>query len=353
MYLKHGGDIYSSFLKDGGRLLDFSSNINPLGLPQSVIEAVCGEAANFAAYPDPLCRRLTTALAEHHGIDGARIVCGNGAADLIYRIVGHCKPRRALVTAPTFSEYEKALTEALCPVDRYNLRYPHFQVDEAMLSALEGMDMLFLCNPNNPTGILIPPPVLEGIVKKCEETGTLLIVDECFNDFLDEGGARSVKRFLDTSPHLVILNAFTKTHAMAGLRLGYILCGSARTAEGVADTGQSWSVSQAAQVAGIAALGEGAYVEEARRLIHRERNMMKEALSGAGLEVLGGEANYIFFRLGETFRRESFFQDMMDRGILLRSCANYPGLDDSFFRIAIKKPEENRAFLDALGTLKK
>jgi threonine-phosphate decarboxylase len=354
--LGHGGEIYTHLLAKGVKLIDFSANINPLGLPQGVIQAIQGEAENFAKYPDPLCRALRAALAEHSGVEANRIVCGNGAADLIYRIVQYFKPRRALITAPSFSEYEKALTETGCSITTHTIGYPQFQIDETILSRIsDDTDMLFLCNPNNPTGITIKRKLLEQIITRCGETKTILVIDECFNEFLDEPGAHTVKGFLNEAPYLIILRAFTKTYAMAGLRLGYLFCGSAETAGGIAGTGQCWAVSSAAQCAGIAALKERVYVEEARRLIQQERPLMKTALTGLGLEVLGGEANYLFCKIPEegSFDKTTFFQTLLDRGFLIRNCGNYRGLDDSYFRIAVKKPEENKLFVDTLQEIRR
>jgi threonine-phosphate decarboxylase len=227
-------------------------------------------------------------------------------------------------------------------------------------------------------------------MRTCAESNTLLVIDECFNEFLDDPAAHSAVGLLtDTgegsvpsvgsgvnppgAAPLIILKAFTKLYAMAGFRLGYALCGGPEAAEGIAGTGQAWSVSAIAQTAGLAAFNETAYVEELRRLIQAEREPLKAGLSALGFEVLGGAANYLFFKVPRTSaphtrglapggnldlqsRRvvpPSLFQSLLDKGILIRSCANYPGLDNSFYRIAIRKPDENKALLDALGAIQK
>jgi threonine-phosphate decarboxylase len=239
-------------------------------------------------------------------------------------------------------------------VERFPLAYPEFMISGEILSRITAdTGIIFLCNPNNPTGRLIPQELRERLIRRCTETGTILVSDECFNDFLDDPEAHSSLRFLEGAAGLVILRAFTKLYALAGLRLGYALFGSPALARSVAGTGQPWSVSAAAQAAGLRALEETAYVEEVRALVRRERPLMKAALGGLGLEVLGGEANYLFFRLpggtgGETGAGPSgFSQALQDRGILIRSCANYPGLDGSYYRIAIRRPEENQRLLAA------
>jgi threonine-phosphate decarboxylase len=363
MYHDHGGDIYIPGFKKrsdfpGAREgpLDFSANISPLGLPPGVLTALIREAPGFDRYPDPRCGELREALAKHHGLGANRIVCGNGAVDLIYRIVRRIKPKRALSLSPSFSEYARALEEADCTVVRYELRSPSFQAEEDIVPLIRsGIDLMFLCNPNNPTGLLIDPGLVKRISQGCAAAGVVLAVDECFNEFLDIPGAHTLIGDLADTPRLIILKAFTKLYAMAGLRLGYILCGSPETARDIAGTGPPWSVSAAAQRAGIAALQEKAYVEELRRMIKAGRETMKAALTGLGFEVLGGEANYLFFRVSpcQGFDGAVFFQSLLNRGILLRSCANYPGLDDSYYRAAVRTPEENRVFLEVLRDIQK
>ncbi|MDR2551727.1 MAG: aminotransferase class I/II-fold pyridoxal phosphate-dependent enzyme [Treponema sp.] len=365
MYLTHGGDIYTALLSLKKAPLDFSSNINPLGIPPAVVSALKENAHTFAAYPDPLCRRLRSALSSIHGIDAGQIVCGNGAADLIHRLAIACKPREALVTAPSFSDYEKALEEAGCGVRRFFARPPGFLIDKSLVSHItNSTDMFFLCNPNNPTGGLVPPDLLRIIIERCTETNTILVLDECFNAFLDDPEANSALRYIPPARNrnhrspkagtrIVILNALTKTYALAGLRFGYILCSSLETARLVAETGQTWPVSLAAECAAFAALKASTYLEESRRLVRAGRAWLKQELSRLGFEVMGGEANYVFFKTSEdaVFNRRTFFQDLLERGILLRSCANYHGLDDSYFRAAVKNPEENAALIAAIEDL--
>ena len=352
---RHGGDIYGLPGGRAGRnILDFSANISPLGLPRGVLEAIRSEAYHFDVYPDPLCRELRGALEKHHHTSKDRILCGNGAADVIYRIVQWRKPKKALVLSPTFSEYEKALGEAGTAVERYALGYPTFRADERILPLIAARpDIVFLCNPNNPTGLVLPRELIKKIIQACGENKALLVIDECFNEFLDDPEAHSAIGLLACSQGLIILKAFTKLYAMAGFRLGYALCGSPEDAEGITATGQTWSVSAIAQTAGLAALKETAYVEELRQLVRTERAVMKTGLAALGLEVLGGEANYLFFKVppASGFDPASLFQSLLDKGILIRSCANYPGLDNSFYRIAIRKPGENRTLLDTLRAM--
>jgi len=354
----HGGDVYEAILSGRPEPLDFSANISPLGLPEGVKRALAEHALDYERYPDPHSRELKTALAERHGLPQERIVCGAGSADLIFRIARALAPKDALVTAPTFSEYERAAAEAGAAVHHFPLSYPDFSVSEQTVLAVAKMitvlarhtGLVFLCNPNNPTGVLTPRETIRQILRACEANGAALVVDECFIDLVDEPEGFTAEPLLEKHENLMILKAFTKTWAMAGLRLGYVLCGSEKTATKIAGTGPPWSVSAPAQVAGIQALKEKDYFERLRALIKEEREKLKAGLSGAGMEVLGGSANYIFFRLPQASRGKNLAANLAEKGILIRDCSNFNELDDgTYFRVAVKLPEENERLISAIG----
>ena len=274
------------------------------------------------------------------------LLCGNGAADLIFRLVLAAKPRTALVTAPTFAEYATALETVGCTVERHFLREENdFAVTEDILNAVHpGIEMVFLCQPNNPTGQLAQPALVEALLHKCEAVGARLVVDECFLDFLPEGDTLSAKRLLQTSKHLVILKAFTKLYGMAGVRLGYCLCTDEALLARMQAAGQPWAVSSLAQAAGIAALDETEYVAQVRELIKTQRPILASGLRALGLRVIEGRANYLLFRAPETLGNA-----LRQKGAVLRSCGNYPGLSACWYRTAVRTEQENRQLLALLA----
>ena len=221
--LTHGGDWAGYRAEFGRDPLDFSANVSPLGLPGGVAKAITASLATADRYPDPLCRALREKLAVAEWL-----LCGNGAADLIFRLALAAKPRTALVTAPTFAEYATALETAGCRVERHFLREENdFAVAKDLLNAVHpGTNMVFLCQPNNPTGQLAEPALVEALLHKCEAVGAVLAVDECFLDFLPEGEGLSAKHLLKNSKKLIILKAFTKLYGMAGVRLGCVRSGA-------------------------------------------------------------------------------------------------------------------------------
>lgn len=339
----HGGDIYSNPVR-----LDFSSNLNFLGMPEAVKQAACEGVQASGHYPDPWCRELRAAIAKKEQLPAEQIICGNGAAELIFTLAAACKPSKALLLAPSFYEYEQALRAVDCEILYETLTAENeFACTEHILETITAaVDILFLCNPNNPTGQPIPPALMEQILSRCRETGTRLIVDECFLEFLDDGEARSVKPRLAAHPNVFILKAFTKIYAMPGLRLGYGLTTDKALLTRMREVSQPWSVSIPAQKAGIAALKEKAYVQRYLSLLKQERAYLKQELPTLGLRLYGSEANYIFFQ-GPTGLQEA----CEAQGILIRDCSNYQGLTPGYYRIAVRSHEENKELLTTLKKL--
>ena len=338
MIQQHGGNI-----EQLRNILDFSANINPLGTPDSVKKAIVGTLECIEKYPDPKCTELRARLAEHERISTENIVCGNGADDMIFRIVHALRPRRALICAPTFSEYSRALAEICCDVYEYTLTDDNnFDLDEDILHKLDStVDMCFICTPNNPTGRLTSPDLLCRIAEKCRQNDIILVCDECFMGFVKDSSTYSMRQFL--SDNCIILKAFTKLYAMPGIRLGYVVCGSISLADKIHKSGQFWSVSSLAQAAGIAALAEGNYVRNTVSFIKNERNYLAAELSDAGVKVYDGEANFLLFRT-----RAGLAEELLGHGILIRDCQNYSGLTEGFYRIAVRTHEENTKLITVL-----
>ena len=345
MELVHGGDWAGYRARFGHDALDFSANVSPLGLPQGVADAIVAALPTADRYPDPLCRELRTALSRAEQLPEPWILCGNGAADLIYRLVWALQPRRALLPAPTFAEYAAALESVGCEVKRKTLHEADdFAVTEAFVQAVnQSIDLVFLCQPNNPTGQITPPELVQRLVRRCADCGAVLVVDECFLDFLQQRDALTAKPLLQAAPNLVILKAFTKLYAMAGVRLGYALCSNTALLAKMQAAGQPWGVSSLAQAAGAAALQETGYADAVRALIADQRPRLAAGLRALGLQVIEGSANYLLFRAPETLGAA-----LQQRGVCLRSCGNYPGLSAGWYRTAVRTAPENEQLLQTM-----
>lgn len=351
----HGGDIYADnkykSVKNG-ELLDFSANINPLGIPAEVKQALHSAVANCEYYPDPFCRRLVQGLAKEHHLREEHIYIGNGASDVLFRLVAGLRPRKALLCAPTFSDYEKALRTVTCEIYYYNLQKNNeFNLDEAYLEQLEqGLDLAVLCNPNNPTGQTVDRGLLQRILEKCRRYGIKLLVDECFLDFVQEADGLSLVKELKFYPNLIILKAFTKTYAIPGVRLGYCLCGDTEIPQLCRISGQDWNVSVLAQAAGLAALREKDYLRESLAYIEREKEYLKKELAALKIRVYGSAANYLFIEVPEL---PELAAETEKYGIILRDCANYRGLGRGFFRLAVRKRQDNEKLIRVLKDIVK
>ena len=336
----HGGDIYGDPV-----FLDFSANTNPLGTPEGIQAAIADALSRIDRYPDPYCRELTAAIAEHEQLPQEHILCGNGAAELIYSYCEALRPRRALELAPTFLEYSLGLERVGCETRRFLLtREEGFLPGEALLACLKEWkpDAVFLCNPNNPTGRTLPAALLHEILCWCRDNKSSLFVDECFMDLCDRN--KSLKGLLAQNPQLFLLKAFTKSYGMAGVRLGYGLTSDHRLLSLMSRTVQPWNVSGLAQAAGVAALTEHAFLDRTRAVIQTERAWLTRELKGLGFWVCPSEANYLLFHAPDTLGAA-----LQSHRIAIRSCHNYHGLEPGWYRIAVRLHEENEILI---GTIK-
>lgn len=341
----HGGNVYQY-----QNCVDFSANCNPLGTPESVKNAIIESLSHINDYPQVGCAPLKETIAQYEGVEKSEVICGNGAAELIFSLCRALKPKKALLPAPTFAEYEQALTSVGCSCSHFFLKEEqNFSMDDSFLKEIaKEFNIIFLCNPNNPTGILTKREFLVKVLEKCREHSVFLVVDECFLDFVKEPESYTLKGVLKEYPNLFLLKAFTKRYAMAGVRLGYGLTANRELLEKMESVTQPWNVSSLAQAAGLAALKEREYVKQGRETVFREQEFLKKEMKALGFQVFPSEANYIFFK-GE----KNLFEKCVEKGILIRDCSNYPGLKSGFFRIAVKSHEDNKTLLRVLKEIER
>lgn len=347
---QHGGNIIEAAAAIGVEadlLIDFSANINPLGMPDSLKRAIVENLALAERYPDVEYRALHQALAKHHQVPLEWVLAGNGETELIFNLVQQLSPRKALLLTPGFAEYRRALARIGCEVTDFHLSEAQgWQPDESFVQALTpDVDCLFLCTPNNPTGLLLDKKLLLAIAHRCRENHIALIVDEAFLDFLpDEPG---LIPHLSHFPQLYILRSLTKFFAIAGLRLGYLVSADSKTVGHIREQREPWTINAFAALAGEVILNDCGYIEASYRWISTEQPRLFNGLNGLrGIKVWPPSANYIFMRCdvdGLDLQRR-----LLEENILIRHCANYPGLDARYYRVAIKSPADNDKLLDAL-----
>ncbi len=342
---RHGGDIYAADLT--AEPLDFSASINPLGMPDAVRKAAQNAVSGCVHYPDPFCRKLRAAIAQRENVMENQVFCGNGAADVLYRILLAGKPERILMPVPTFGEYAQAARLAGSTVDFFPLKEQNsFDLTEDFWDAVTPeTDAVILCNPNNPTGRIIPKWLMRKGMERCAAIGARLIVDECFHDFPDEPEAVGMTDCITDHANLIVLRSFTKMYAMPGIRLGYCLSADTKLLESLYDMGAPWSVSVIAQACGVAAAQDTEFPAQTRKYIAQQRAYLQHGLRELGFTVIPGKANYL---LCKNEMIPDLVQKMREQGILLRSCGNFAGLDERWFRAAVRTEAENYVLLRAL-----
>ena len=308
----HGGDIYRNQIR-----LDFSVNTNPLGMPDSVREALHQAVEEAEHYPDIHAQELANAVAEQLRISEKKLVFGNGASELFHAVLHAVKPSKILIPVPSFLGYEEAAKTMDCEVIFYEMKKEEkFCLTERILDALdESISLVFLANPNNPVGNLVEPELILEIAEKCRQCDITLVLDECFMELTGKEQKYSFLSYLEEFPNVVVVRAFTKLYAIPGVRLGYLVC-EQTLAEKIRLQLPEWNLSVFAQRAGVAAIKEQGY---------------------------DSDADYLLF-YSEKKLDELFLQ----RGILIRDCSNFRGLQSGYYRIAVKSEEQNRIFAEVL-----
>jgi len=344
----HGGDVYHLARSLGIKLtdlMDFSANINPLGFPPGLVGAVGEALKEIVHYPDRRCLALRHDLAAYHHLAPEEILAGNGSTELIYLLARVLKPRRGLIVTPAFSEYEHALTVAGVPVAFQATSEAHDFTLHEILTAQAG-DLVFLAHPTSPSGGLLAPELFLEVAAALNAVGSYLLLDEAFIDFVEEA---SFKSFLGRFPRLMILRSFTKFFGIPGMRLGCLLAAPELIAR-LAAAQEPWSVNTMAQVMGRACLTDAEYIARTRTLIAQEREFLLARLAALpGLTPFPSAVNYLLVKLNQPGATAAALrQQMLSHRIVIRDASNFRGLDERFFRIAVRSRRENERLLKAL-----
>lgn len=347
----HGGNVFAVARSLGIRpedILDFSASINPLGPALGVREAVAAAFDRLVHYPETACTELREALAAHHSLSPGQLCVANGSTELIYLLPRLVEGKRALIVAPAFSEYERALTLAGWEVDFLYLRpREEFRLSRPLLEEKlkERYDLLILCNPGNPAGNLVAPEETEWTIDLAQATGTFLVLDEAFIDFCEES---SGKKMAVRSGNCIVLRSMTKFYALPGLRLGYAVA-SERVISRLERLRPPWSVNTLAQAAGLASLADADYRERTLRLTASERGFLAGELAQIpGIVPYPSAANYLFVEMAAGSAAELRQRLLADR-LLIRECGNFMGLEDRFFRVAVRSRDENQRLVSVLA----
>lgn len=350
----HGGNVHAWARERGGEVtavLDYSANINPLGLAASVREAIAQSLDQVVHYPDVDAAMLKAAISSYYQVDAARITAGNGAVELIYLLVHILRPKRVLIPAPAFSEYERAAVAAGAAIEyAYLSPADNFAIDiDWLCSQLQGIDMVFVGNPNNPTGSLVAVSKLERLLIAAKQSGAVVVIDESFMDFVIGDQEYTCRPLIKQYDNLVIIHSLTKFYAIPGLRLGFSLT-TPELANKLHAVKDPWNVNLLAQAAGVAALADTGYQHKSRETVRQAKASLFEGLKALpGVKPFAPSVNYVLIDIGASGRKATQVRSLLaQQNILIRDCSNYPGLSQSYIRVAVKLEEQNKILLERL-----
>lgn len=349
----HGGEA-SALLERFGLpatqpLIDFSTNLNPLGPPDWLGDAIASAMAGLTRYPDPGYQAARQAIARHEGVNPDQVLLTNGGAEAIFLAAGLHARCRAVIVEPSFSEYARACAAHGLAVTSLQLAPPAFDLDPARLdSPLRQADVLFLCRPNNPTGTLPPRPAMESLLDAAQRQEVTVVVDEAFIDFVDEPAA-ALTSLLPRFDNLILLRSMTKLYTLPGLRLGYLLA-DAQTVRRL-QTGQPpWSVNHLSAALVAPLLADSDFLGRTHAWLREERPRLQAGLLSLGLEVVPSRANFFLVRQGSgPSAGDALLERLLQAGILARHTHNFPGLDGGWLRLALRGPADNDRLLAALA----
>lgn len=343
----HGGnikEISGTYKIPEDKIIDFSNNINPLGISPGIKRILNRSLNSLTQYPDPQCGCARKALSEYWQVDKDNFLLGNGSNELIHLLPRALGASRVLTCQPAFSEYE--FSAKICKAKQYFLfsrEKEGFCIDiRKIMPYVAKVNLIILCNPNNPTGYLLEKEQLLNLVRVCERKKTYLLIDEVFMDFVDDESRFSLLRESVQKRYLLVLRSFTKFFCLPGLRVGY-LSAAKETIKRIVSLQPSWSVNSLAQKVVTEGLADRDFIEKTKKYLRRERaflyNNLKEI---TGIAPFYPNANFIFCKItSKNLNSKKLFLRLIKSGILIRDCSNFRGLDNRFFRAAVKMRKDN------------
>lgn len=364
----HGGNIYKIFReKNIDKILDYSSNINPYGVPENLKKEIFEKLFVLERYPDPDYIELREKIAEKNNLNIENIIVGNGATEIIFLFMKILSPKKVLIVSPTFGEYERAIKASTLANDSLEINYFELKEAENFVLNIKNLetelennyDLLILCNPNNPTGQFLKLKKLEEILKICEQKNTKLFVDEAFVEFVEDWENESIINSKENKENLFVIRAFTKFFAIPGLRLGYGICFNKNLLKKMLEKKEPWSVNNIADLAGQTVLDDENYIQKTKEWIKDQKKYMYENLNKIeGLRAYKTEVNFILLKIEDNLLEKgldvkNLRKKMLEKGILIRDASNFIYLDKHYFRLAIKDKLNNEKVIETLTSILK
>lgn len=355
----HGSDLEKIEKLYGIRkeeIVSFSANVNPLGLSQKLRERLSEKLDVITTYPDREYLALRKAIGDYCQADYNNIIVGNGSTELISLFIQLERPKKALILGPTYSEYEREIslgggTSFYFPLEEEKL----FQLDEAALAShlSENIDLLVICNPNNPTSTSISRSQMRHILDICKQRGIFVMIDETYVEFAEDYGKITAVPLADYYNNLIILRGISKFFASPGLRLGYAITGNRDLIKSLNSRKNPWTINSLAEAAGLLMFSDKDYIDATRKLISQERTRFYDVLGSIpALKVYPPSANFVLVRIvSDDFTADDVFDAAIRQKLMIRNCSTFPFLDNSYFRICFMNPEDNARLLSCIQEL--
>ncbi len=350
----HGGNIEEVGRKyniNPEDIIDFSANINPLGINKKVKKSMIHALDLVERYPDITYYNLKHTISGSEDVELSSIFIGNGAAEVIFNIARALRPKKVLLTAPTFSEYEEAVRSVDGKIKYYHLKEENeFLIDDNFINEIdEEIDLIFICNPNNPTGVLTEKEFIEKVLKQANKFNVKVVVDESFLDFVEDKNKYSSMELTKTYNNLIIVKSLTKFFAMPGIRIGYGISRSKEVIDRINQVSVPWAVNIIASEGICTGLKEISYKRKSIEYVKEQSTVLYKGLNELEfIKVFKPSVNFIMFKI---LKNIDLKEELISKGILIRSCENYEGLNENFYRVAVRTAKENEKLISVMKTV--
>ncbi|MEW6557511.1 MAG: threonine-phosphate decarboxylase CobD [Elusimicrobiota bacterium] len=350
---RHGGNIWQiakEYKIPIEKIIDFSTNINPLGIPNRVENKLIENMHLISYYPDPYCSQFIQKLSETLCIKKENILVGNGSTELIYTISAAISPKKVVIPIPTFSEYENSVKAHNAEIEFYICREENnFKINIArMIKLLPYSQMIFVCNPNNPTGSVLSKEELVFLAKKCQQNNVLLLIDETYINFVIDDEDFTMIHNIDNN-QIIVLRSFTKFFAIPGLRLGYMVANK-NIIEKIKKFQPVWSVNILAQIAACEIIKDKEYIQKTKEYIQIQAKILRGHFVDIYdiIKPYPTVTNFILCRFNRSYNYNHIFRRLIqEHGIIVRNCSNFRRLSNRYFRVAIRTEKENKKLIHA------
>lgn len=340
------------------KIVSFAANVNPLGVSFRLRETLANHIDAITTYPDREYKALRTAISRYVDAPVEHILVGNGSTELISLFIQLCCPKKACIIGPTYSEYEREISLGGGQCHYFPLKESddfRLNLDDLSARLTADVDLLVICNPNNPTSSHIRCSDMRKILDVCRQKDIFVMVDETYVEFADDMEKITSIPLTASYDNIIVLRGISKFFAAPGLRLGYAVCGSRKLLGEINQKKNPWTINSLASIAGEIMFSDEAYKRATRDLIHTERERICERLSACpDLKVYPPSANFVLIRiLKEQVTSKDLFEAAIQKGYMIRDCSTFPFLDNHYIRFCFMKPEQNDKLADTiLETLK-